>query len=213
MLLLTGAALSLGAAPQDYRKLVGQHQRVCGTVVEVVPLSKKCEVALFIGPPSDRSHLVAVVPQPARKTLPKRPEEYLHDDICVSGTIAHQKKGFFITVADASQIELIQAARDPFGLGTARPCDEGAQVPRPTKEVDPVLSSRARENKGQGTVELEVVVQVDGTVGDSRFVHKVHPELDEAALNAVRQWRFRPATVNGAPVPMVVMIELRFTLK
>jgi TonB family protein len=62
-------------------------------------------------------------------------------------------------------------------------------------------------------VELEVVVRADGTVGATRVIRRLHTDLDEAAINAVRRWKFKPGTVHGSPVPMAVTIELTFVLR
>jgi TonB family protein len=58
------------------------------------------------------------------------------------------------------------------------------------------------------------VVDVDGTVRDVTVVRSLDPTfgLDEEALKAAKQWRFEPATRLGVPVPMVVSIEMSFTL-
>ena len=39
------------------------------------------------------------------------------------------------------------------------------------------------------------------------------PELDDAALAAVRQWRYEPVLLNGEPVPVIVVCTINFTLK
>jgi TonB family protein len=67
--------------------------------------------------------------------------------------------------------------------------------------------------KAQGSVEVQAVVDVDGTVNQARIVRSLHPELDEQAILAVKQWRFAPGTMNGQPVPVLVEIELTFTLR
>jgi len=68
--------------------------------------------------------------------------------------------------------------------------------------------------KIQGSVVLECVVQTDGTVGDVRVVRSLDVTygLDEEAIKAAKQWKFAPGTRNGEPVPVMVSIELTFTL-
>lgn len=130
-------ALSIGAAPQDYRRLAGQHQRVCGTVVEVSALSKNCDVALYIGNSADR--IAAVIPQSVRSKLPKRPEEYLQDELCVSGAVTERQKHAIIEVTAPDQIETSRSSAFPFAPGVARACDAGAVLPQSIKEVAPRL--------------------------------------------------------------------------
>jgi protein TonB len=65
----------------------------------------------------------------------------------------------------------------------------------------------------QGVVVMQAIVGVDGSITRSRVVKPLHPELDEQALIAVKQWGFAPGTRDGRPVPVLVNIEMTFTLK
>jgi protein TonB len=68
------------------------------------------------------------------------------------------------------------------------------------KEVKPDYPAAAKRQGVEGTVELEAVVQTDGSV--IAFVSKsVDERLDQAAVTALGQWRFRPGQKDGAPVP------------
>ncbi len=69
--------------------------------------------------------------------------------------------------------------------------------------------------KMQGTVLLECVVLPDGTVGDTRIVKSLDQVfgLDEQAVKAAKKWRFVPGQRLGEPVPVLVTIELTFTLR
>jgi protein TonB len=69
--------------------------------------------------------------------------------------------------------------------------------------------------KAQGRVVLEALVLADGSVGDVRIVRSLDARfgLDHQAVRAVRQWRFAPGTRRGQPIPMLVTIELTFTLR
>jgi TonB family protein len=64
----------------------------------------------------------------------------------------------------------------------------------------------------QGLVELEFVVLADGAVGDVKVVKSLHPGLDQEAVKAVKQWRFKPGTKDGQPVAVLVAAEMTFTL-
>ena len=69
--------------------------------------------------------------------------------------------------------------------------------------------------KVQGEVVIEAVVLPDGTVGEVKIVRSLDTNfgLDEEALKAARQWRFRPGTRFGDPVAVLVTIALTFTLR
>ncbi len=82
----------------------------------------------------------------------------------------------------------------------------------PPKQRTTLIPAFPEELRSQvwGEVELEVVVEPTGTVGSARIIRPLHPYLDFAAVQAVRQWTFEPAVQNGAPVPVSVKITLKF---
>jgi len=77
--------------------------------------------------------------------------------------------------------------------------------------VIPVYPPLARQTRVQGTVLLVGVIARDGTVQELSVVSG-HPLLVKAAVDAVRQWVYRPTLLNGDPVEVVAPIEVRFTL-
>jgi TonB family protein len=100
------------------------------------------------------------------------------------------------------------------GGGAYRP-GSGVTIPRVLREVKPAYTADAMRAKIQGTAVVEAVVLQDGTVGDVQIVKSLDSAfgLDEEAKKAARQWRFVPGTKNGQPVPVLVTIELMFTLR
>jgi TonB family protein len=78
--------------------------------------------------------------------------------------------------------------------------------------VKPVYSPDLRQQGIQGTVEIEAVISKDGFLGGLHAVNSVDPRLTEAALNAVRQWRYRPTMLNGQPVEVTTTIDVNFSL-
>lgn len=100
------------------------------------------------------------------------------------------------------------------GGGAYRP-GAGVDLPRVLREVRPNYTADAMRAKVQGTVWVEAVVMPDGTVGEAHVVRSLDAVfgLDNEALKAARQWRFSPGTRFGQPVPVLVTIELTFTLR
>lgn len=100
------------------------------------------------------------------------------------------------------------------GGGAYRP-GSGIQNPKPIREVKPSYTAEAMRAKVQGTAIVECVVLPDGTVGDVQIVKSLDPSfgLDREAVKAAKQWRFIPGMRNGQPVPVLVTIELMFTLR
>jgi protein TonB len=91
----------------------------------------------------------------------------------------------------------------------------GVSMPRILREVKPQYTSDAMRAKIQGTVVLEAVVTPDGTVGNVEVIKSLDPTfgLDLEAIRAAKQWRFMPGMLKGQPVPVLVTIELTFTLR
>lgn len=83
--------------------------------------------------------------------------------------------------------------------------------PRRVKNASPVYPLVAREARIQGIVIVDAHVGPDGRVIDARVLRSI-PELDQAALDAVRQWEFAPTIVDGAPVAVVMTLAINFSL-
>jgi len=100
------------------------------------------------------------------------------------------------------------------GGGTYRP-GNGVTVPQLVREVKPAYTADAMRAKVQGTVWLECVVMPDGSVGRVEVIRSLDSTfgLDQEAIKAAKQWRFRPGTRLGEPVPVLITIELAFTLR
>jgi protein TonB len=98
------------------------------------------------------------------------------------------------------------------GGGPYRP-GSGVTPPRLIKEVRADYTDAARRQNISGQVELEIVVRSDGSVGDVRILRRLGSGLDERAVQAVRQWRFSPARLKGAPVDVIVEVSVEFKLR
>lgn len=100
------------------------------------------------------------------------------------------------------------------GGGVYRP-GNGVTTPRVLREVRPNYTSDAMRAKVQGVVVLECVVRTDGSVGDVQVTRSLDSTfgLDQEAIKAAKAWRFAPGTRMGEPVPVLISIELTFTLR
>jgi protein TonB len=88
----------------------------------------------------------------------------------------------------------------------------GVNGPRPIYDPDPEYSEAARKAKYQGSVLLWLIVGPNGRTRNIRVQRSVGMGLDEKALDAVSQWRFQPATLNGQPVAVQINVEVSFRL-
>jgi TonB family protein len=100
----------------------------------------------------------------------------------------------------------------PQAAGVYKPGD-GVSAPVMVKEVKPQYSPEAKKAKIEGSVTLECVVQTDGAVGEVHVTKSLDPGLDQEAIKAAKQWRFEPGTKDGKPVPVVITLEMTFTLR
>ena len=82
------------------------------------------------------------------------------------------------------------------------------ELPEATVKVPPIYPDAA--GGIEGTVMIQARVMKDGTVGETKVVKSI-PELDAAAVEAVRQWRFKPATTAGQPVAVWVAVPVKFS--
>jgi TonB family protein len=90
----------------------------------------------------------------------------------------------------------------------------GGQIRPPRKITDaaPVLPEVARSARVQGTVILDITINEEGIVRDVKLLRSI-PLLDQAAVDAVKQWRYQPTLLNGTPVPVVMTVEVPFTVE
>ena len=111
--------------------------------------------------------------------------------------------------AVAAKAKTDAAARAKAKLAAVR---IGGQIKAPTKikDVKPVYPAIARSARVAGVVTIEATIGPDGKVIDATVVRSI-PLLDQAALDAVRQWEYTPTLLNGVPVPILVTVTVNFT--
>jgi len=77
--------------------------------------------------------------------------------------------------------------------------------------VQPAYPPLARTARIQGTVELRAIISKSGTIEDLAVVGG-HPMLVTSAIEAVRQWRYRPYLLNNEPIEVETVITVNFVL-
>jgi len=89
----------------------------------------------------------------------------------------------------------------------------GGQVQQASliNKVQPVYPPLAKQARIQGVVRLQAVIAKDGNIIELQVLSG-HPLLQTAALDAVKQWKYRPTLLNGEPVEVVTTIDVIFTL-
>ena len=117
-------------------------------------------------------------------------------------------------VLDEMQVLLGDSDRSAGGSNSNEPFRIGDGIRPPAKIVNanPVYPPEAREARVQGVVILEVTLSRTGEVSDVEVLRSV-PLLDEAAVAAVRQWRYEPTLVDGEPVSILMTVTVNFQLR
>jgi protein TonB len=111
---------------------------------------------------------------------------------------------------DSVPISLTGKNAAPVCRGKGKDAPGCITPPRAIYAPDPEYPTRARKENVRGFVVLQIVVGADGLPRDK--VARSNPELDEAATDAVKKWRFSPATKGGEPVAVQINVELHFHL-
>ena len=90
---------------------------------------------------------------------------------------------------------------------------DGVKPPRPTYSPAPECSEEARSSRVQGAVMLGIIVTSAGRPTHIRVLQSLGSGLDEKAVEAVSQWKFKPATKDGKPVAVEIAVEVNFNLQ
>jgi TonB family protein len=88
----------------------------------------------------------------------------------------------------------------------------GVSAPALLHKVEPAYTEAARAAKYQGTVLVYAEIGPDGRAGNIRVIRGLGSGLDEKAIEAISQWRFRPGMKDGQPVTVAATIEVNFRL-
>jgi TonB family protein len=99
--------------------------------------------------------------------------------------------------------------------GVSRMKDQGVHPPAVVTERRPGYTAEAMRAQIQGVVEVQAIVQADGRVGEVRVLRSLDKEfgLDDQAVTAVKAWIFKPGRKDGEAVPVLVNIELTFSIR
>jgi protein TonB len=196
----------------------------------IVPLA--ADIALPL-PENGLPEFIRVVPPPPPAFAPaaRRPSTSVPSDPSVAPTAAPPRiEPEMVTPGPQFDVPIGPPGGVPAGVGdvarialpTPPPPIEPphpttvrvAQLPEPPRkivDVRPAYPDIARNARVEGTVILESVLDTSGNVTQLRVVRSV-PLLDQAALDAVRRWKYTPTVYGGRPVSVLMTITIRFTL-
>jgi TonB family protein len=97
-------------------------------------------------------------------------------------------------------------AQDPVRVGGA------IKAPVKVKDVRPIYPPLAQAERRQGVVIIEATIDGSGDVDEAKVIRSIGEDLDNAAIDAVLQWRFQPTLLNGTAVPVIMTVTVNFVL-
>lgn len=100
----------------------------------------------------------------------------------------------------------------PLGPDTETGFDDALTPPRRLAGDPPVYPEDAREEKIEGTVIVQAVIEKDGTISRTRVLRSLSPSLDRASREAISTWTFEPARLDGEPVSVFYNMTIRYRL-
>jgi TonB family protein len=164
-------------------------------------------------------HLIGATPFIGRRTLGQR-ISLIAEETPMPRTVLMSR----LTLALAASIAVTAAAIIIFPMAVTLQAQAGKvydpkvdkiTLPSVVREVKPSYTKEAMQQKIQGSVWLGVVVGETGDVTNVEVTKSLDKEygLDQEAMKAAWQWKFKPGTFEGKPVPVRVTVELTFTLK
>lgn len=85
------------------------------------------------------------------------------------------------------------------------------ETPMPVKSVAPIYPADMKREHVSGIVTLKILIDENGNVADRTVAKSTRPEFEAAALDAISQWKFKPAKKAGAAVKATVTIPIKFS--
>jgi protein TonB len=162
------------------------------------------------------THVPSDLEQRIRENLPVREGDLFPTEArqglwaYLTGIDEHLTMAVFPSVSDGSPVsvfvDLADAPAQRIRVGG------NVQATNLIKKVAPVYPPEAKAARVQGKVSLKVTIAKDGTVQDVELIDG-DPMLSPVAIEAVKQWAYKPTLLNGQPVEVVTQVDVNFTLQ
>ncbi len=146
--------------------------------------------------------------------------KFTFPSLAAGSYILHVEKPGFASLYREFNVQTDSDVRRGLIL-TAAPSDQNPRVVRVggsveqsnlIRKVQPTYPAAAKADHVQGAVQLETTISKEGVPEDIRVVSSPSDDLTQSALEAVRQWRYRPVLLNGQPVDIVTDVTVNYTL-
>jgi protein TonB len=167
-------------------------------------------------PPSPSPRNRGPVPDPDSAAAPIEAPPAIAPESAVRFTVVPigVVEGVDGTLSDQLGKRVEPVALPPPPAAPVEPLHVGGKVKPPKKinDAQPIYPVIARQAHVEGMVIIQATIGPGGDVVDATVLRS-YPLLDDAALNAVRQWRYTPTLLNGLPVPVVMTVTVTFALR
>ena len=214
-------------APTEAGRYVGRIVTVCGRIVGITcpPEDARAQFTLVQEPrplfttyrtPRRDATLRATISAGERPALGTRLGRFFLREVCATGGIERDSRGLYIATTPAQLVVHEPPTETPEGFGEEAytVCDEGVAMPTLLRDRKPQYTADAMRALKQGAVLLAAVVLPSGRVGEVVVTVSLDKDdLDKEAIRAMKDWRFKPGTRAGQPVPVVVTVEMAFALR
>jgi periplasmic protein TonB len=206
---------------------------VAVAVVLIAPLAAEVDPPSILSPLTVDSFIRTLPPEPPVYRAPSARMDASRNEVPLEAPPTIEKESDLPSSAPGPPVDgavpfVGSSSGAPPGLGTsAGPPPAAVEPPPPPKlvrvgsgirapkkivDVAPEYPEIARRSRVSGMVMLEAVLDAGGRVQSVRVLRSV-PLLDDAAIRAVRQWRYSPTELNGVPVPVLMTITVVFSLQ
>jgi TonB family protein len=178
-----------------------------GTNVETTKADMAGEYG-FASIPAGRYEIEARVPGFKLRTTPV---------VVTSGTAA--RADLNLVVGEVSEVVTVRASRStpkapqvPAGSPERIPIGGNVQQARLVRQVKPVYPQDLKDQGITGVVRIKAIISKTGDLLNPVVVNTVNPAMAQAALDAVKQWQYSPALLNGRPIEIMTSIDVAFEL-
>ena len=208
-------------APQvsesEVKKHLGREVTICGRVVTYDCDLSSRSLLLDLDSPNGASGVSVAVNRQYWSDIggQQLTNRYLFADVCASGKVEKAGRRYRVVVHSLPSVSGSATNASEFAPTAIQSCAEGVTPPVLVREIKPDYTREAMDHRQEGRVYIEAVVLPDGSVGDIRAVYGLEPDygLTQQAIRSVARWRFRPGTLRGNAVPVVITVEMSFTLR
>ena len=170
------------------------------------PITSAEEMSALLG------HVFALTDQDVIDSAPAFWRKYLKDQVARAHGETPVKDGS--PRGSPDEIKIIETPEGKNGepVGAWRKVGGGTIGPKPRYTPEPEYSEVARDERYQGTLVMEMIVDETGKVKQPRITRPLGMGLDENAVSRVLTWKFDPAQMDGRPVAVLMQLEVSFNL-